>query len=156
MKRSPLGPGRKSLERGSTFANRGGSLRRTRRLRGKPTDAQIEARDLAAERGDCWLSRHAPHKCSGPWQLAHLIPAERLRFYNVPESEIWHPAIVRACCAEGHRLLDAHLLSLDRSAIPIETEHYAAEWRLVWLLDRLYGAIGDEQTAPEIDWPNAA
>lgn len=151
MKRSPLSPGRKSLDRGSTFATRATPLRRKSRKtpKGRPTDEQIEQ----ARGAECWLAQFATTPCSGIVRLCHLLPKERLRFYNVPESEIWNPAIVRPGCDGHHADLDDNgAIEIPRLAIPAETEDFAAEWSLTWLLDRIYGPIEDVQTAPEVQW----
>lgn len=157
MKRTPLGPGKLSLERGSTFSKPRKPLRRHRRPpRGKPTTEQIEARDEAMERGDCWLAQFADTPCSGVWELAHLIKKERLRFYGVPESAIWDERVVKAACKGHHDDLDGpYGIRLTRDQIPAETQTYAAEHGLDFLLDRLYGSREQVQTAPDIDW-NAA
>lgn len=155
MKRSSLGIGAKSLARGSTFAAPRKPLRSKRRpTRGRPTDEQIESRDLAAERGDCWLAQFASTPCSGIWELAHLIPKERLRFYGVPEDAIWDPRVVRAVCGLHHDEFDeTGAITLTRDQVPADTEEFANTWGLSWLLDREYGSIDDVQTAPEIAWP---
>lgn len=150
MKPTALSPGAKSLARGSTFAAPRRSLKRTRRSpRPRPTELQITARDQAAERGECWLAKNCDvdTPCEGPWELAHLLPAERLRFNGIPADQVWSPSVVRAACARHHRAFDAHRLTLPRSAIPAETECFASEYGLVGLLDRTYGVTEREEAA---------
>lgn len=144
VKRSPLGPGAKSLARGSTFAAPPTPLRRTSSLKRsamKATPQRIEGWSVA-DKGE-------PH-CRVCGELAdhlhHVVPrsvspAGRDNLLNgLP--------LCWSCHREHH----------DGMPIP-RSVFTPAEWAFIaeigtasWLEHR-YPLTDDVQTSPEIDWP---
>lgn len=90
----------------------------------------------------CWLAQFASGaSCEGRMQKAHLIRAQVIRReVSRDKTVLWTPAVWRPACYRHHMMLDhAKTLTIPRSAIPAETERWAAEHGLTWWLDRTYG-----------------
>ena len=104
----------------------------------------------------CWLAGLPDAgDCQGQLQRCHLISKQHIR------REIWQSRRWKASgkldgltlhdlqadprtwvpgCQRHHFLLDeAFKLQIPRYLLPPAVEEYAAQWGLVWLLDRLYG-----------------
>jgi hypothetical protein len=90
----------------------------------------------------CWLAQFAPGvSCEGRMQKAHLIRGQTIR-REVSRSKLvlWAPAVWRPACYRHHTMLDqSKTLQIPRSAIPVETELWAAEHGLEWWLAETYG-----------------
>jgi len=90
----------------------------------------------------CWLAQFAPGvSCSGRMERAHLIREQVIR-REVSRSKLilWAPAVWRPACKRHHLALDqTKTLRIPRSAIPAETELWAATNGLTYWLDKTYG-----------------
>lgn len=90
----------------------------------------------------CFLAQFAPGvSCSGRMQKAHLIREQVIRReVSRAKAVLWHPAVWRPACVRHHSLLDQkRTLKIPRSAIPAETEAWAAANGLTYWLDKTYG-----------------
>lgn len=141
MKRSRLGVGAKSLERGSTFENRGGGLAH----RARRPDPFV----IATKRE--WVRYARSHRCAvcGS-RLAltghHILPLRHLKALGIPPDD-WYD--VRNClplCMDPspgrcHELHESHMHRVPRDVVlrraPRVIE-FAEEHGLVWLFDREY------------------
>lgn len=97
---------------------------------------------LPAEIPTCFLAQFTGTPCAGRLERAHLICEQTIR-KHVSRSKLvlWAPAVWRPACHAHHWMLDqAKTLRIPRSAIPAETEAWAAEHGLLWWLDRTYSA----------------
>lgn len=96
---------------------------------------------LPGETPTCWLRQFSQMPCAGRLELAHLIRAQVIRKeVSRDERIVWCSAVCRWACHAHHGQLDqAKTLRIPRSAIPAETEVWAAENGLEWWLTRVYG-----------------
>lgn len=89
----------------------------------------------------CFLAQFTGTTCAGRMERAHLIREQTIR-REVSRSKLilWAPAVWRPACHRHHGELDqTKTLRIPRSAIPAETEQWAADHGLDWWLDRTYG-----------------
>lgn len=110
---------------------------------------------LPGEAPTCWLAQFAPDvPCDGRMEKAHLIRAQVIRRELIrhheraplrkPERDalLWAPGVWRPACHLHHGMLDqAKTLRIPRSALPAETEAWAAEHGLEWWLDHEFGPV---------------
>lgn len=91
--------------------------------------------------------------CDGQLKRAHLIPKQvicrelgfprqsilrtRLQQAVVWDERVWRPA----CELHHHRLDYSRTVKLLRRELPESVEEYAAEYGLVWWLEREYGPL---------------
>lgn len=97
---------------------------------------------LPAEVPECFFAQFAPDvPCDGRLEKAHLIRAQVIRReVGATRAVVWDKAVWRAACYVHHTMLDqSRTLVIPRSAIPAETEQWAAEHGLDWWLTREYG-----------------
>lgn len=153
--RAPLGPGAKSLERGSTFANPRSRLKRTSRRRPDPGRARVVDRISG---GYCWFVDVLdldPFKCSAPFDPCHLLPKALLEDRGISSWDRWDERVIVNGCRYHHRnsTPDGTIYIVTRDLLPIGFEEYVAEHDLEALASRFYGeGRAVEQTAPEISW----
>lgn len=154
MKRTELGPGAKSLERGSTFANPRSRLKRTAR-RADPGRARINDRVAG---GFCWFAdvlELDPSTCDGGFDPCHLLPKALLEDRGIDSWDRWDERIIVNGCRFHHRnsTPDGAIYVVTRDLLPIGFEEYVAEHDLEQLASRFYGEGREaEQTAPEVAW----
>ncbi len=116
--------------------------------------------DIPGEPATCWLARLSGKPCGGTLTKAHLISKQAIR------KEIWNrklaepdllwpedfPATLRhlqddprcwvPACWAHHQALDiARTLRVTREQLPPAVESYAAEYGVVWWLEREYGPL---------------
>lgn len=73
--------------------------------------------------------------CDGPADLAHLIPAQRLRAAGAP---VWDDRVVVVACRKHHVAFDGFYLRLRQDQLPPELWSYARENGLEYAIDRDY------------------
>ena len=95
---------------------------------------------LPAEEVVCFFAQFSSEPCSGRMERAHLVRAQTIRReVGRARAVIWCPAVWRHACFRHHWMFDqAKTLIVPRSAIPADTEQWAAEHGLTWWLDRTY------------------
>lgn len=133
MKRSPLGPGRKSLERGSTFANGGAALRRQ-----PPAGARKRRTGHGAAN---WRAATAGQPCAVCGNPA--IDGHHVTYRQVLEREqlghlAWDTRNLLPLCRHCH---DSHHNASRRvpwACLRLENVDFAREVGLLWLLRRNY------------------
>ena len=99
---------------------------------------------LPVEIPACFLAQFTGTPCGGRMERAHLIREQTIR-REVSRSKLilWAPAVWRPACHVHHGELDqSKKLRLPRSAIPAETELWAATNGLTYWLDKTYGERG--------------
>ncbi|HEU4975721.1 MAG TPA: HNH endonuclease signature motif containing protein [Baekduia sp.] len=144
MRRTPLGPGVKSLQRGSTFASRGEGLKRRAPLKAKAgqgssfTPASKQQRAKVAGQPCIVLRDNDP--CMGPVDPGHVIP----RSAGGDDD----PRGVVPLCRHHHRLYDDGQLSLLEYLEPRYRDELAYAVGLVGLLEALRMLTG-ERYVPE-------
>ncbi len=101
----------------------------------------------------CFLASHGVYErgdmppCTGRLVRAHLLPVQLLKRNGLadkaPDPRAWVPACGGVCGDSGHHgaFDTARTLRVPRSAIPADTEQFAAELGLTWFLDREYGSL---------------
>jgi hypothetical protein len=108
------------------------------------------------ESATCWLARLSEKPCGGAMTKAHILSKQAIR------KEIWNPAQavgdvpesfpatlrelqddprcwVPACWAHHQALDIARTLRITREQLPAAVEDFAAQYGVVWILDREYG-----------------
>jgi hypothetical protein len=101
---------------------------------------------------NCWLAQFSRVSCDGQLVRAHLLPRQRIvrevtkglpaaeAFQIIWDPRCWVPACGGVTGVGGHHgALDGRILSVPRSALPEGLEAFAAEYGLVWSLDRDFG-----------------
>ena len=108
----------------------------------------------------CFLAQFSSQPCGGSMTKAHLISKQAIRkeIWNrklANPDELWpedFPATLRElqddprcwvpACWSHHQALDiARTLRVARADLPAAVERFAAEYKVVWLLDREFGEI---------------
>lgn len=104
-------------------------------MKPRPTDEQLQSRYTEP----CFLRRFSDEPCPMPslHDLAHLIPAQRLRAERVPLELHWKPVVV--ACRRHHHLFDNGFLRIPRDQLPFDVEAFAIAHGLQWSLDRDFG-----------------
>jgi hypothetical protein len=141
---------------------RGKPLRHARRPQRHPA-IYLYACDIEGEVAECWLAQFSATPCEGRMTRAHLLSKQDIR------KQIWLPAqrgesglvlpdtlkelqddprTWRPGCWSHHLQFDFSLkLRVPRESIPAETEQFAEEFKVGWLLDRRYGPLPATTTA---------
>jgi hypothetical protein len=112
-----------------------------RKAKGQDREVLYTFGGLPVEIPACFLAQFTGTPCGGRMERAHLIREQTIR-REVSRSKLvlWAPAVWRPACHVHHGELDqSKKLRLPRSAIPAETEAWAAEHGLAYWLDREYG-----------------
>lgn len=126
MRRTPLGPGKKSLGRGSTFAKRASKLKRTRL---KPVNRARQERMRLQQFGGKHRDRIVSKRCqicgrAGPSDPAHVIA----RGMGGVKGRWWH---LIPLCREHHQQYDQYKGRLGDEDIRRELE--LAAYREAWI-----------------------
>lgn len=89
----------------------------------------------------CWLAQFSEARCDGRLERAHLIRAQKIRgLVSRDPLVVWDNRVWRWACHRHHVMRDQQrTLRVPRSAIPAETERWAADNGLLWWLDAEYG-----------------
>lgn len=143
MKRSRLGPGRKSLERGSTFVSRGNGLKRrapghaTPRRDPAPTNPSRHESEKAT-----WgaTARTRPCAVCGSRTLVqghHVIYAQHLKREGL-RGFLWDLRNQLSLCAVCHARHHQAVARVPRDLLTVNNHEFAAELGLSWLLRREY------------------
>lgn len=153
--RKPLGPGAKSLERGSTFASRGNGLTRTG---GPKRKSRPGANRPSSPNHPGDLTGHSCYfhdvlgwdgECHPQIDPCHFIAQQRIiHTYEArrePCPDLWHPALWTPGCRNGHTVLDHLVGRLPRSAYPDTLVRWADEHRFFW--DEVKGWLGEKTPA---------
>ncbi len=147
MKRSPIGPGAKSIARGSTFAAEGRPLKRTA---AQPHPRRKYDPELVLWR-KAWRRRTQTRACAQCGSLVgrtghHIIPLQVLKREGVPRWLWWDTRNHLCLCAEPapercHQRHELHVRRVPRAVVlagaPRALE-FAAEVGLQRVFDREY------------------
>lgn len=95
----------------------------------------------------CFLAKFSDRPCEGPLVRAHLIPAQTIR-REVGTRAVWDDRVFVPACGGivgiggHHGQLDyTRSLRIPRAELPPDLEEFAAEFDLLWWLDRTYGEL---------------
>jgi hypothetical protein len=105
----------------------------------------------------CFLRPFAADDCLGRLQRAHLIKEQVLRrevwnrreqLANVPRTKTQlfeDPRLIVWACVRHHWQLDkSRTLKIPRHRLPPELEEAAAQYGILWWVDREYGCLSSE------------
>lgn len=141
MRRSPLGPGKRSVQRGSTFASRGQGLGRARRARRDPVTV------LAASSWKAGVATAACVMCAArPVHGHHIVTQQEIRKAAARtggdvDELLWDQRNRLALCADCHASHHARSHPIPFNVLlthaPASLE-FASELGLDWWIERTY------------------
>jgi hypothetical protein len=154
-RKTQLGPGEKSLQRGSTFAKPRGRLQSKSRpaAPGDPTAGELRRQALAFERavkaaGRCAACGRRARSRRAELDAHHVVPKEILKRVErerrlAPGTLVWDPANGIALCSEQteERCHARHTLAVrrvPRSRLPNRALRFAAKLGLSHVIERHY------------------
>ena len=95
----------------------------------------------------CFFAAYGP--CDGRLIRGHLIPKQRVK-REAKAADVWDARCWVPCCGGPtgigghHGMLDGGKIRLTRAELPPAVEEFAAEYGLVWSLQRDYpGPLGE-------------